>query len=1011
MTTPGGAANTGGLIGNLLGGAAGSLGGTNNLQQSIDTLTNAVNTLRGTISSTNFGGTGTLGTATRQQVPATTRAFPAVVNPFQPNQQQQGIGGGGPGGTGNVSAPQPFGRSGIATAASAIVSFGQQQMQPLVMLNQMATTAMLGTNNAGRQGQTLQQFYSQAGLTTNRMNFLASGVTDAAGQNAILQQLSGQFGYSGSALGSAGITASAAFGLTNPTLGATTSAQLAAALYSPQFSQNMMAMGYQPIRSMRPGGAPLNAGQAAQSILRGLGLNNMNPANLYGNLMSGRGQASLSALFGSSGISNQQAASFLEGYNQLFSKGLNANQANALFSQAAMGNTSQAKAAQARLNKLGVSTSANDLQALKDSQAVVSGRAGMYSGGFNNAIQDSTGLLEQFNSVLSSILQNTGLGGALGFGGGFGGVLSGTNHAIGSIGTIGGVMALSKLLRGGGGAAAAGGESLFAGAGGAAGGGALAGIAGAAIPIVAGLLVGAAIKGLGDKLSPAGTESGFRTKEMNKFNPSMSVANPYLSHINFPNWMANIGGAIGNAAGSIGRLFGGASGAPQPQTTQKRSGGGNQLGGVSGASKAAVGAAESQVGVPYLWGGEQPGVGFDCSGLIQWAYKQAGINLPRTSQQMWSALSKKRIALNQVQEGDLVFQSGSDGTPTSPGHVGMMVNGRQLIQAPYTGANVQIVGYNPNQWMFAARPSGKGAFTSGTSSNLSSGNSASPGLLGNRGLSIGPGTNQYGSANEVDLISAMGTAGGVGLGPTGMGNSSGIGGSGSGNKNTSATTPKNVAGVVAMARQLAQAYGWSTGLQWTDFVNIVNAESGWNVHAQNPQSDAYGIPQALPGSKMASAGKDWQSNPATQLKWMMGYIKQRYGSPQQAWQFHLANGWYGAGGTTRPGWSVVGDRGPELMYTGGGNQVFSNAQTMQLINAIKTQPAQSPWKTNIMDSPSAPSSGKSINITFAANSIVVHAGNSSSSIASKAGREIVREIVKQLDDEAVHLAIRSGDKL
>ncbi|PZM96303.1 MAG: hypothetical protein DIU79_05385 [Actinobacteria bacterium] len=69
-------------------------------------------------------------------------------------------------------------------------------------------------------------------------------------------------------------------------------------------------------------------------------------------------------------------------------------------------------------------------------------------------------------------------------------------------------------------------------------------------------------------------------------------------------------------------------------------------------------------------------------------------------------------------------------------------------------------------------------------------------------------------------------------------------------------------------------------------------ESGWNHRASNPSTGAYGIPQALPGSKMASVGADWQTNPATQIKWGLGYIKGRYGTPCAAWSFMQREGWY-----------------------------------------------------------------------------------------------------------------------
>lgn len=74
--------------------------------------------------------------------------------------------------------------------------------------------------------------------------------------------------------------------------------------------------------------------------------------------------------------------------------------------------------------------------------------------------------------------------------------------------------------------------------------------------------------------------------------------------------------------------------------------------------------------------------------------------------------------------------------------------------------------------------------------------------------------------------------------------------------------------------------------------NIVNHESSWNYRATNASSGAYGLFQALPGSKMSSAGSDWQTNPQTQIKWGLNYMDSRYGSPCSAWSFWQANHWY-----------------------------------------------------------------------------------------------------------------------
>ncbi|MDH6108144.1 hypothetical protein P3T36_007081 [Kitasatospora sp. MAP12-15] len=81
------------------------------------------------------------------------------------------------------------------------------------------------------------------------------------------------------------------------------------------------------------------------------------------------------------------------------------------------------------------------------------------------------------------------------------------------------------------------------------------------------------------------------------------------------------------------------------------------------------------------------------------------------------------------------------------------------------------------------------------------------------------------------------------------------------------------------------AAGMMDSTQFQCFSNIVTRESGWNITARNPSSGAYGLVQALPGSKMASVGSDWQTNPATQIKWGLGYMNTTYGSPCDAWSF------------------------------------------------------------------------------------------------------------------------------
>jgi hypothetical protein len=94
-----------------------------------------------------------------------------------------------------------------------------------------------------------------------------------------------------------------------------------------------------------------------------------------------------------------------------------------------------------------------------------------------------------------------------------------------------------------------------------------------------------------------------------------------------------------------------------------------------------------------------------------------------------------------------------------------------------------------------------------------------------------------------------------------------------------------------IAWSLLKSHGWATGQ--FGYLNLLwLRESGWNPYASNPYSGAYGIQQALPGSKMASAGPAWRTNARTQILWGMHYIKVRYHTPYGAWRHELIYGWY-----------------------------------------------------------------------------------------------------------------------
>jgi hypothetical protein len=105
-----------------------------------------------------------------------------------------------------------------------------------------------------------------------------------------------------------------------------------------------------------------------------------------------------------------------------------------------------------------------------------------------------------------------------------------------------------------------------------------------------------------------------------------------------------------------------------------------------------------------------------------------------------------------------------------------------------------------------------------------------------------------------------------------------------------ATAPVRSGDPRSIARQLLAARGWSG--QFSCLNSLWQRESGWNPRAMNPSSGAYGIPQALPGGKMSSAGADWRTNPATQIRWGLSYIASTYRTPCGAWAHSQSHGWY-----------------------------------------------------------------------------------------------------------------------
>jgi hypothetical protein len=143
------------------------------------------------------------------------------------------------------------------------------------------------------------------------------------------------------------------------------------------------------------------------------------------------------------------------------------------------------------------------------------------------------------------------------------------------------------------------------------------------------------------------------------------------------------------------------------------------------------------------------------------------------------------------------------------------------------------------------------------------------------------------TVNPSQVIASQSAAAAATSSPSATSSSS----SGGGGVTTVSAPPPDPGTAQSIGYNMLPSFGFSQKTQWGCLLDLWNRESGWVYDAENA-SGAYGIPQALPGSKMASAGADWQTNPATQIKWGLGYITSVYGTPCGAWDFELANGYY-----------------------------------------------------------------------------------------------------------------------
>lgn len=292
-----------------------------------------------------------------------------------------------------------------------------------------------------------------------------------------------------------------------------------------------------------------------------------------------------------------------------------------------------------------------------------------------------------------------------------------------------------------------------------------------------------------------------------------------------------------------------------------------------GAEGGLLGAVEKYgKGKPYVWGASGPDA-FDCSGLVMYALQKAfGRSFPHYSGAQYSATKP----VSDPQPGDLVF-FGAGGA----NHVGIYAGGDNYYSAQSPSAS-------PNIGMGKISAVHEGPVSYRRIPGINALGKSGDNVKANSGLekwikkTIAPGFWKF-----IDKLNSLFN---ISIG--------------SGGPNSAPTGDHK-----HWLKQAGIPESWFNGLN-----SIIQQESGWRVNATNPSSGAYGIPQSLPGNKMASAGSDWRTNPITQLKWMYSYIKGRYGSLQNALSFRGAHGWYGNGGEfDSPEVIGVGEDGPEFV--------------------------------------------------------------------------------------------------
>ncbi|MFV0135490.1 C40 family peptidase [Streptomyces sp. HMX87] len=420
-------------------------------------------------------------------------------------------------------------------------------------------------------------------------------------------------------------------------------------------------------------------------------------------------------------------------------------------------------------------------------------------------------------------------------------------------------------------------------------------------------------------------------------------------------------------------LFGGDRGTPESKQggSKKKA---DKPGVTGGGVSKAISFARAQVGDRYVLGATGPDA-WDCSSLMQQAFAEAGVKLPRTT---YDQIDKGvEIDMDEIRAGDLVFYKDLS-------HVGLYVGGGKVVEAANPGRGV-VEGPMYSKFKRARRVLSGGMEAteslSGEQKDPTTGEGA-----GSGGLTV----SAYGSVEEVDaLAAALGGGGGsvqsISRTPQATQDEEAEAENTDAGGDAGKDAPHNVQANVKLGKKMAAERGW-TGSQWDALYKLWMGESGWKHWADNPTSDAYGIPQAMSNLYPETATKAWRNSPAKQIDWGLNYIKRRYGSPQKAWNFWNSKNphWYADGA-----WEVPGQPGEGLDVKLHGGEMVLERNTAHTVRQALLNQGLTP--SSGQGSRSEQSAGQ-VTLQFEAGSVVVQMPAATAEGAKNAAQAFVTHI-------------------